>query len=152
MAANTAPPSRTCAGRWLVSDAQSGVLTYTRTDSVALPQLAAEMRFAIRKLDWERLKRCVGRCEKEESANLAGWYFCCFGIGGSAGVSILPLTIATGVSSWVVPAYWCVTVFATALGIVLMLIDRRFSRERKGRVEELRVDMTDIEAGFTAMQ
>jgi hypothetical protein len=131
---------------------QAGVFTYTRTDSVALPQSAAEMRFAIRRSDWERLKRSVELCGKEVLPNLAGWYFCFFGIGGSAMVSLYPLASATGVPTWVIPAYGCVTVFATVLGIVLMVIDRRLSHERKGRLDELGIDMNDIEDGFTAMQ
>ncbi len=33
-----------------------------------------------------------------------------------------------------------------------MVIDRRLSHERKGRLDELGIDMNDIEDGFTAMQ
>jgi hypothetical protein len=135
-----------------VSDTQSGVLNYTRTDSVALPQSAAELRFAIRKSDWERLKRSIGKCRTGASPNLSGWYFCCFGVAASAIVSIIPLAVATGVPPWVVPAYWCVTVFATVLGVVLFVIDRRLGREKQDRLEELGIDMKDIESGFGSMQ
>lgn len=135
-----------------MSDTQSGVLNYTRTDSVALPQSAAELRFAIRKSDWERLKRSIGKCRTGASPNLSGWYFCCFGVAASAIVSIIPLAVATGVPPWVVPAYWCVTVFATVLGVVLFVIDRRLGREKQDRLEELGIDMKDIESGFGSMQ
>jgi hypothetical protein len=67
-------------------------------------------------------------------------------------VSIIPLAVATGVPPWVVPAYWCVTVFATVLGVVLFVIDRRLGREKQDRLEELGIDMKDIESGFGSMQ
>lgn len=131
-----------------MSDPQAGLLNYTRTDSVAIPQSAAEMRFAIRKSDWERLKRNLLRCKSDISPNLSGWYFCCFGISGSAAVSMVPLVYATGLAGWVVPTYGCVTVAAGMVGIVLMKIDRRFGHERKDRLDEVGIDMKDIEDGF----
>lgn len=130
----------------------SGTLTYTRNDSIALPQSAAENRFAIRMSDWQRLKRSIGKCKTGASPGLSGWYFCCFGVAASAIVSIIPLTIATGVQPWVVPTYWCVTIFATVLGIVLVVIDRRLGREKQDRLEELGIDMKEIESGFGSMQ
>lgn len=130
-----------------MSDTPFGTLNYTRTDSVALPQSAAEIRFAIRKSDWERLKRNVGRC-KDNSPTLADWYFCCFGIAGSSGVSIVPLLFAAGLPAWVVPAYGCTTAFAAVLGIVLLIVNRRVVRQRLDTVDDLSIDMKEIESGF----
>lgn len=72
-------------------------LAYTRTDSVALPQSAAEKRFGIRMSDWERLKRHVTRCKNDFGSNLSGWYFFSFGVSATAFLSIIPFAKSTGV-------------------------------------------------------
>jgi hypothetical protein len=134
-----------------MSDAQAGILNYTRTDAVVMPQSAAEMRFALRKSDWERLKRNLGRCKEEVPSDLSGWYFCLFGVCGSAAASIISLAYAKGLPEWVVPAYYAVTIGSGILGFVLWKLDQKLCREKKDRLDELSLDMKDIENGFTSM-
>ena len=123
-------------------------LNYTRTDSVALPQSDAEKRFAIRMSDWERLKRQMSKCGDDYGLNLSGWYFCSFGIAGSAFLSIIPLSLSKEVPYWVVPLYVCVGIFSALLGGALLHVSRRAARERKSRLEEIGIDMGEIERGF----
>jgi len=133
-----------------VSDSASGTLslTYTRTDSVDLPQSAAEKRFAIRMSDWERLKRQLETCRDDFGSNLSGWYFCSFGVAASSILSIIPLALSTGVPVWAVPVYILISIFGTVLGVVLMLVERRAVRDKKGRIAEIGIDMSEIERGF----
>jgi hypothetical protein len=130
----------------------TGIFTYTRSDSVVLPQSEAEVRFAIRRSDWGRLKRCITICKSDAAPNLSGWYFFCFGIGGSTGVSILPLLTATGLAPWIVPAYCCMTGAAILLGLVLVAVNKYLNKKRGSRLDELEIDMGDIERGFGPMQ
>lgn len=128
--------------------APTGTLTYTRNDSIALPQSAAENRFAIRMSDWQRLGRYVASCKKEMQPNLSGWYFLCFGVSGSAFLSIVPLAVATGLPAWVVPVYICVAIATLVLALVLVGISKWLHQQRTDRLEELRKEMSEIESGF----
>lgn len=128
--------------------AEAPTLNWTRTDSVALPQVAAERRFAIRMSDWERLKRQMERCNDDLGVNLSGWYFCSFGVAASAFLSIIPLGLSTGHPAWAIPLYTCVGIFAALLGVALVLVNWRITKDKKGRLTEIKVDMADIESGF----
>ena len=148
---STYDSSTVMAGGWAMSDKQQGTLSYTRTDSIAVPQSTTEQRFAIRKLDWDRVKRNMAKCKSDASTNLSGWYFTCFGIAASALLSIYPFSMATGISPWVIPAYWCAAGSFTIIGIVLLLLDWRLKREKRERLDELELDMKEIEQGFGPM-
>lgn len=132
--------------------ATTGTFNFMHSDSVVLPQSEAEVRFAIRRSDWGRLKRCITICKRDSSPNLSGWYFFCFGIAASAGVSILPLFKATGLAPWIIPAYLCLTGAATIVGLVLVALNRYLNQNRGNRLDELEIDMGDIERGFGPMQ
>ena len=131
-----------------VVSSQTGTLNYVRTDSITLPQSAAEARFAIRMSDWARLKRTVDRCDRGDGDSISGWYFCSFGITGSAGLSIIPLSLSTGVPSWAVPMYLSVAIFSLLLGLALVMVNHRLRSVKADHVVELKSDMTDIERGF----
>src|SRR5947209_6161472 len=81
------------------------ILPYTHTDSIVLPQSATEQRFAIRRTDWERLKRCVVTCKENQPSDYSGWYFLCFGISGSSLLAFVPLFFSTGVPTWAIPSF-----------------------------------------------
>jgi len=83
----------------------SEALPYTHTDSIVLPQSATEQRFAIRRMDWERLKRCVTRCKQDHSLDYSGWYFLCFGISGSSFLAFVSLFFSTGVPTWIISSF-----------------------------------------------
>jgi hypothetical protein len=129
----------------------SGSLTYTRNDSIALPQSGAENRFAIRRSDWLRLQRYVAPCKKDMEPTWSGWYFLCFGVSGSAFLSIVPLSVATGLPTWVVPTYWCVAGATFVLAVILYWISKWLCQQRTDRLDELRKEMSDIEAGFGSL-
>lgn len=126
----------------------TGNLTYTRSDTIALPQSDAEKRFAIRMSDWQRLGRYVSSCKQNPEPSLAGWYFLFFGISGSAILTIIPLGSATGLPAWVVPAYVCVAVATLVLALALVTISKWLRQQRNGRLDELQEEMSEIEAGF----
>ena len=126
----------------------TGALDYTHTDSIMLPQSAVERRFAIRKLDWERLKRCVASCKSEQISNYSGWYFLLFGISGSSVVAIVPLIFSTGLPSWVVPAYGALAIASLVLGVVIFKISKSLKTQNANRIKDLEMDMAGIESGF----
>ena len=131
-----------------MSEPEALSLNYKRTDSIALPQSAAETRFAIRTSDWERLKRNVAKCDHTDWLDFSGWSFCCFGISGSAFLSIIPLNLSEKVPAWMLPLYLCVGLFASVIGLALWAINQRLVKDRTTRLAEVRLDMTDIERGF----
>lgn len=131
-----------------MNDAPDGTLNYTRTDSIALPQSTSETRIAIRMSDWARLKRTIHRCKSDHHEGFSGWYFCSFGISGSAALSIIPLQLSSGVPLWTVPLYICICIFALVLGYVLWKIDQGRTANEAVQLQELQTEMTEIENGF----
>src|SRR5579862_2116822 len=129
---------------------QTGSLTYTHSESIALPQRDAETRFAIRRLDWDRIKRQLAKCKDSKTGDYSGWAHCLFGVSASAGVSIVPLSWTGTMPSWVVPAYFAATVSAGLVGFILFLITKKNRKAQADRVEDLQSDMKDVEQTFVA--
>jgi len=125
-----------------------GSLRYTPTVSIAVPQSGVENRIGIRKADWLRIKRALTRCQNNSMPGRSGWYFCLFGISGSAFLTVIPLAFSTGLPSWVVPAYICVAIGSGIVGLALVLIDRKLKTIRSDRLAELKGEMEEIEASF----
>ena len=125
-----------------------GSLTYTRSDSIDLPQSAAEARFAMRRSDWQRIKRQVNACKSDMTPGYSGWYFLCFGVAGSALLTLVPLYFAVGLPAWVMPFYFWSFMATAAMGGALFCISRKLRKERTERIDELKEDMSEIEACF----
>jgi len=130
-----------------VSAQDAEKLNWTREEAIALPAPEKEGRLAIRRSDWQRIKRCIRRGEQPLS-NLPTWYSVCFSVAASAAVSIIPIAAASGLPAWVTPSYVVVTVGAVVLGIVLVLIERRLASNRATAMTELREDIDEIEKSF----
>lgn len=128
------------------------VLTYERTEDVIIPSRDSEARRAIRKADWDRLKR---RCQRLR--NPMPWltvvYSACFGVSASFGASTIPIYHATGLpggtAPYVFPLYVIVTIFSALLGLVSLLLDRKIQRAAGDTVSDLEEDMKDIESMFS---
>ena len=128
---------------------QAGALDYTHTDVVKLPQPDSEQRYAIRRLDWERLKRCVAACKTTQSLSYADLYHTLFGVAATCAVAWLPLLSAQGIAGWIVTAFAIGAIAAFIMACALVSMDRRLKKANTDRIADIEADMAGIESGFT---
>lgn len=113
-------------------------------ETLAYPSLAAETRYPVRKVDWNRLKRLLGQV-RPEAKMIRIAYSVCFGIAGTAGFSIYPVE---GKPSWELFAHIFVSIAALAFAVILLLHDRQDTKSSTGDIKSILKDMQDIEDVF----
>jgi hypothetical protein len=122
-------------------------INWNQSTPIAVPTPTTEARFAIRRSDWNRIRRGLLRC-KEPEFNFSVWYSIFFGGAVSAGASIIPIGATKDLPVWVLPLYICGTGALTLLGAVFLLVDRYLKQQRRSQIEELDIDMHEIEQAF----
>ena len=130
-----------------MTEPASDKLNWAREEPIALPAPEKEGRLAIRRSDWERIKRCLKRGQ-QPLPSLPTWYSVCFSVAGSAGVSIIPIATSSGLPAWVSPLYVVVTLAALVLGSILVVIDKRLVSNRSSSLNDLQEDVEEIEKSF----
>lgn len=125
----------------------SSDLKFTREQQVSLPSPDSERLMAIRCTDWERLKRGISQVSHPISW-LSTASSICFGIAGTAGFSIIPLTSLQGLSPWVIPGYVCSFVATLILGVVFLVLHRHSYAERASHLSNIETDMESMESGL----
>src|SRR5687767_11195978 len=103
--------------------ADESSVKWNRSDDISVPVSDSERRYAIRKADWERLKRNLSECT-DESSSLPVWYSILFGVSGSAGLSIFPIAITKDLSPWVTPLYVIIFIAAGVLAFALVGVEK----------------------------
>ena len=122
-------------------------INWNPSTAIAVPAPTTEMRLAIRRSDWSRIRRNLTRC-KESRFNLSGAYWFLFGSAVSIGASIYPLQLTTGLPTWVIPLYACTTISTLVMGIILVLLNRNQDQQRQSHIEDVEFDMDQIERAF----
>ena len=119
----------------------------TQRVAVSVPSPDSERRMEIRCADWERIKSAIYEVSHPISwLSRASSIF--FGISGTAGLSIIPLTSSQGLPPWVIPTYICSLVFTLILGVVFLVLDRQGRARRKSDLLKIKKDMESIESGL----
>jgi hypothetical protein len=108
----------------------------------------SERRVAIRRLDWDRLKRDISLCKGAKSLDYSGTYYTLFGVAGSCLTALIPLYFAQGLPSWVTPTYAVATIASLILACALMSVNKSVKSASSERVAEIEKDMKEIEDGF----
>ena len=122
-------------------------LRWVRDETIAVPSRGRETRMAVRRKDWERIKRRISKAV-EPAPGLSVVYSVLFGIAATSGYSTGPIAISKNLPSWVTPLYVCVSIFSFFCGCVFVFLDRKFRSERKSELEDIEADMDDVEAMF----
>lgn len=123
------------------------VLNWMREEAIAVPSPGRETRMAIRRSDWERLKRRLSRVV-DSVPRMSVVYSILFGIAATSGFSIIPIAASTNLPSWVTPFYVCVCAFSLFCGIVFVCIDRKVRSGKKSELQDIGSDMNEIEGMF----
>lgn len=100
--------------------------------------------YSIRVFDWNRLKGLATRSQQKR-INLQIIYSILYGIAGTTGFSIIPLTYSEGIPNWVVPLYVLITIFSFFFAVILTFMDRYDTGKKVSDLDEIKAHMEDIE-------
>lgn len=118
---------------------------FTIAGQLKLPTPEKEMRYGIRKADWERLRR---KCKNLKSQ--PGWLqsigSACIGLAVSAALTIPTILLTEKIPAWIIPSYAAATLAGFAVGICLLLLDYKVMKQLKQDAKELELDMQEVEA------
>ena len=120
-------------------------IAWESRESIALPS-NGEGSLAIRRIDWNRLKRLLKRVMVPAS-KLSTVYGILFGIGTSSGLSIIPAA-SQALPAWVLPFYVVISAGSFIGGLVFVRLEKEVCDDRKSAVADIMEDMKEIENTF----
>lgn len=121
-------------------------LNYKKDETVYL--LSDDGCYSIRKFDWSRIKRKIDNTGKKDNVDFKLFYSILYGVGGSAGLSILPIAYADNLPSWVTPFYVIISFFGIGLAIVLTVMDSKLNKNKDIDLTEIKAEMEEVERMF----
>ena len=107
-----------------MSRLKQNVIRYTQEETIAVPSREKEEKLAIRRLDWNRIKRSLNNIPSETTNIYQIVYSILFTLAGSAGLSIYPIYSNPEASPWLFPLYVCVTLFSLGVAIVFCYLTK----------------------------
>jgi hypothetical protein len=122
-------------------------LNWKREESIDLPMPESEGRLAIRHQDWNRIKTKIQRFDTKGSS-LPVIYSVLFGVAGSAGLSIIPISSTKDLSPWVTPFYVLLLIFSLLCGLVFVFVERRLKLSDRTLQTDIFDEMCEIEGMF----
>jgi hypothetical protein len=117
---------------------------------ISIPATAYDREMAVRCTDWDRLQRRL-TARLADPKNYSTLYGILFGLGGSTGLSIIPLENTTGLPPWVLPLYYVATVALFAGGLFVLHFDRQARRTRQTEMTDLLDDVKEIGSRFPTL-
>ena len=126
-------------------------IPFDRRSHIFLPSARSEAFMAIRRTDWERLKRRISGVTNPQS-RLSILYSILFGVAATALFSVYPMLGAQGLPTWVLPSYVCVGLLLFVFAAVLVWIDRQNRARMQSELSDVMQDLTEIEGSFTLEQ
>ena len=120
------------------------LLAVKRDEYIVVPPAEHDRRLAVRYRDWERLQEDVRGAGKPEQGFLAVLWPLSFGMAATSGFSIMPMATAEHLPAWLVPFYALATVFGVALGCVFFLLDWRYGKTVRGKLQSIAEEMRRI--------
>lgn len=121
-------------------------LNYKKDETVYLP--SDDGCYSIRKFDWSRIKRKVDNTGKKVNIDFKLFYSILYGVGGSAGLSIIPIAFADKLPSWVTPLYVIITLFSVGIAIILTVMDSKVKKNKEIDLKEIITEMEEVEKMF----
>lgn len=121
-------------------------LNYKKDETVYLP--SDDGCYSIRKFDWSRIKRKVDNTGKKNNVDFKLFYSILYGVGGSAGLSIIPIAFADNLPNWVTPLYIIITFFSIGVAIILTVMDSKVQKNKEIDLNEIITEMDEVEKMF----
>jgi hypothetical protein len=121
-------------------------LNYKKDETIYLP--SNEGCYSIRKFDWNRIKRKVIYTGEKKEVDFKLWYSILYGVGASAGLSIIPIAYTNDLPSWTKPLYIIVALFSILIAIVFTIMNSRFKNNKMVDLIEIKNEMEEVEKLF----
>ena len=130
----------------------SNTLNWNRDETIVVPPADRETRIAIRRYDWDRLRREVSKVVIKPSKFSQCWPTL-IAIGATSGFSIplLALPDNEGGLPWTMIVYICVCAISTLSGVVVLYFDKLEQSRRESDVQNIQTDMENIEHLFDSV-
>ena len=119
---------------------------YKKDETIYLP--SNDGCYSIRKFDWNRIKRKVVCTGEKKFLDFKLWYSIFYGVGTSAGLSIIPIAFTKDLPSWTTSLYINVTFFSFLVAIVFTFMNSKFSKNRELDITEIKNEMEEVEKMF----
>lgn len=121
-------------------------LNYKKDETVYLP--SDDGCYSIRKFDWSRIKRKIDNTGSKDNVDFKLSYSILYGVGGSAGLSILPIAYAENLPSWVTPLYVIISIFGIGTAFILNVMDNKLDKNKDIDLTEIKEEMEEVEKMF----
>jgi hypothetical protein len=122
-------------------------LVWARSENIAIPSVARDDRLAMRRADWNRIKRCISQC-KQPSDTMQIIYSILAGFSGSAALTLITLIFTEKKPAWAIPMFICLTIFSAVSAVALWKSDQQSGNKFVIQLSAIREDMADIETQF----
>lgn len=121
-------------------------LNYKKDETVYLP--SDDGCYSIRKFDWSRIKRKIDNTGSKDNVDFKLSYSILYGVGGSAGLSILPIAYAENLPRWVTPLYVIISIFGIGTAFILNVMDNKLDKNKDIDLTEIKEEMEEVEKMF----
>lgn len=121
-------------------------LNYKKDETVYLP--SDDGCYSIRKFDWSRIKRKIDNTGTKDNIDFKLSYSILYGVGVSAGLSIIPIAYADNLPSWVTPLYEIISIFGIGLAVILNVMDNKLDKNKNIDLTEIKEEMEEVEKMF----
>jgi hypothetical protein len=119
---------------------------YKKDEIVYLP--SDDGCYSIRRFDWNRIKGKVISFGQKRNISFNTISSILYGIGGSAGLSIIPINMADNVPAWINPFYGLITFFSILVAIIFTIIDSKTKKNNHIDIKEIEKEMEAVEKMF----
>lgn len=124
-------------------------ITFTTETAVVLPKAEHEEVLAMRRVEWQRVRRRVERLSNPLSG-ASEWSATFFGLGAGALLSLIPIVSATSDQQpWVIPLFWVVGISFLVLAGFMLWVHRKMRHSHSDDVTDICGEMDEIEAWYT---
>lgn len=121
-----------------------GEVSFSWSQTIAIPSGEAAKLMGIRKADWQRLRHRIEQAA-HPMPRLSIAYSILFGVAITALFSLVPIGLTVGAPQWVLPAYALTFVFSLVIGCVLALLDQKLKSHSSAAAKDVIEDMNAVE-------
>ncbi|MHB1908287.1 MAG: hypothetical protein ACYCQJ_05365 [Nitrososphaerales archaeon] len=122
-------------------------ITYNLPIRILTLSAKSEERFPVRKTDWHAIRRRISSIDHSPDP-LQIIYSILFGSAITLPFSILSLITSRGVAPWIIPAYVSGFFALLSVGIICLVLSRRYGKNATSLANDVCSDMDNIEKSF----
>jgi len=132
-----------------MSKPQQNIIRYTEKADIAVPSRIGEAKLAIRRADWERIKKSINNIPSETNIHQIV-YTILFSIAGAIAASLIPIHGNSKLAPWVFPLYGLFAVFSFVVAVIFCILGKAWRSTKTDYIKSIQEDMDGIEDTFRA--